>query len=182
MVDNKEFDDILNQIEYGIVVLNKRDLKIVKLNEAAKKMFAFPEIDENFNVVSYIQNKFRVNVSDNGYFYFEGEAVDNCNRIFEVYTKLISNQATGESEKIVSIIRDVTSIKAQELKKINYLGVISHRLKTRITETRNSLKLLKEQSVAEESGQQQSQALKAVNEHCEKLAELIERLLSFAES
>ncbi|MFA5149791.1 MAG: histidine kinase dimerization/phospho-acceptor domain-containing protein [Candidatus Omnitrophota bacterium] len=184
MVDdkNEEFEYILNQIEYGIVVLNKNDLKIVKLNEAAKKMFALPEIDENFNIVAYIQKKFRVNVSDNGYFYFEGETVDNCNSIFEVYTKFIGNEAAGETGKIVAIIRDVTAVKAQELKKLNLLGIISHKLKTHITEARASLRLLKEQGMAEESGEQQRQALKAVNEHCEKLDELIEKLLLFPES
>ena len=172
MVDNQEFEDILNQIEYGIVVLNKKDLKIIKLNEAAKKMFALPEIDENFNAVEYIKNKFRINVSDNGYFYFEGEAVDNCNRIFEVYTKFISNQTTGENGKIVAVIRDVTAIKAEEMRKLNSLGVIAHQLKTRIAETRASLKLL----------QGQGQDLKALNDHCGRLNELIEKLLLFTES
>ncbi|MDD5568309.1 MAG: hypothetical protein PHY88_03820 [Candidatus Omnitrophica bacterium] len=181
MVDNQEFEDILNQIEYGVVVLNKKDLKIVKLNAAARKMFALPEVDENFNAVAYIKNKFRINVSDNGYFYFEGEAVDNCNRIFEVYTKFISSQVAGEAGKIVAVIRDVTDIKAQEFKKLNDLGVISHQLKSGILETKYSLKLLKGQGAEEDQVEKRRQALEEANEHCARLGELVEKLLLFVE-
>jgi signal transduction histidine kinase len=182
MVDDKYFEDILSQIEYGIVVLNKKDLKVIKSNEAARKMFSLPEIGENFNLVSYIQSKFRVNVSDNGCFYFEGETLDTSNLVFEVYTKFIRDQESGEERYIVAVIRDVTAIKAEEMKKLNSLGIISHQLKTQINETRVSLKLLEGWSVKEEPDEQRREALKAVNEHCEKLDELIEKLLSFTES
>ncbi|MFA5345430.1 MAG: hypothetical protein WC315_04070 [Candidatus Omnitrophota bacterium] len=176
MADDKKFEYILNQIEYGVVLVNSKSLKIIKINEAARKMFAFPEIDENFNIVQYIKNKFRVNVSDKGYFYFEGAAIDNCNRIFEVYTKFISNPDGEGAEVIVAIIRDVTVIKAQELKKWNLLGIMANKLKTEITEIRFSLKSVKE------SGAKQEQALNTVNDHCEKLDRLIKELLLFAES
>ncbi|MDD2927709.1 MAG: hypothetical protein PHE30_02535 [Candidatus Omnitrophica bacterium] len=177
-----ETERILNQIEYGVVVVNRKSLKIIKINEAARKMFSLPEIDESFNLISYIQGKFKINVSDNGFFYFEGEAADTCNRIFEVYTKFVCTPVTEGADMIVAIIRDVTDIKAREIKRLDTLGVIAYKLKTRISETKASLRLLKEQGAVKDPDESSKQILDALNDHCRKLDELAGELLLFTES
>ena len=150
-------------------MVNKKNFKILKINDAARKMFALPlDANESFDIVGHVKNKFRVNIGNDGYLYFEGETIDNCNRIFEVYTKFIHNQIGDQTEKIVVVIRDVTAIKAEERKKLNLLEVTSYQLKARITEARVSLK--------------QRQDLKAAGEECEKMDELAEKLLLLLKS
>ncbi len=174
--DRKEnLEYILDQIEYGVIVANRKTLKIIRINEAARKMFALTEIDDNFNMVSYIQSKFRINVSDNRYFYFEGESSDTCNRVFEVYTKFIDSLVAGEVDMIVAIIREVTDIKAQESKRRNFLQVVSYKLIAQITEAKSSLALLKGEGVIEE----REQSLKALCERFKKIDGLTKALLTF---
>lgn len=175
---NINLEYILNQIEYGVAMIDRKSMKVIKINQAAKKMFALPEIDDNFNVVSYIQSKFRINVGNNKYFYFEGESSDTCNRTFEVYTKFIDASLAGEADMIVAIIREVTDIKAQESKRRNFLQVISYKLIAQITEVKSILSLLKGESFTTE----QEQALKELDERFRKIDRLTKALLSFTVS
>lgn len=155
---NSEY--ILDQIDFGVIVVNKKTMKIVKINESARKMLSLSNADENFDVVAYIQKKFRVNVSDNGYFNFEGETSDTFNRIFEVYTKFIDGSNADEIDTIVAIIRDITAIKSREIERRNSLGLIVNKLKVKIAEAKTSL-----------------------DRDCyEKLNQLIKELLSLVES
>lgn len=155
---NSEY--ILDQIDYGVIVVNRKTMKIIKINEVAKKMFALSEIDSNFNAVLYIRNKFKVNIGDNGYFYFEGETPDTFNRIFEVYTKFVDSSVAEKENTIVALIRDVTNISAQEREWRNRLGLVVYKLKAQTTELKSSLD----------------------NDHYKKLDILIKELLSFVES
>jgi len=142
---------ILNQIEYGVVVVDRKNQKVIKINEAARKMLLLSEISDNFNIASYIQSKFRINVGDNKYFYFEGESPDTCNRVFEVYTKFIDPPVAGGADMIVAVIREVTDIRAQESKRRNFLQVVSYKLIAQIIEAKSSLALLKGEGAIEKS-------------------------------
>lgn len=175
---NVNLEYILNQIECGVVVVDRKSLEVIRINQAAQKMFALHEICDNFNIVSYIQSKFRINVGDNKYFYFEGESSDTCNRTFEVYTKFIDTPVAGEADIIVAIIREVTDIKAQESKRRNFLQVVSYKLIAQITEVKSVLSLLKGVSFTAE----QEQALKALDERFRKIDGLTKALLSFTVS
>jgi len=186
-LDEKEkFESLLNQIEDGIVVLDK-ELKIIKFNKPAGDLLYLDPSNQALDFFKHIQKYFKIHyVGDLASdlrmctvtFDIEREETDKMKAlVLEVKSSIIRNPL-GEISSIVLSVRNVTDLRKEEWMKQNFLSLISHKLRTPLTVICSFAEVLKGGAVGP-LNEKQEKIFNSIFENAEKLNTLVDKLLKF---
>jgi two-component system, cell cycle response regulator len=152
-LDEKEkFEYVMEHMPDGLVILNS-DLKIKRVNRKAEALLGF--ISEEADLMDFLSNFFQLNYLGHlrkdllaRGLYFEAEKNETQKErplILGVSTGVIKNPA-GEVSDIVFLIQDITEQKRREFQQLDFLTLMSHKLRTPMSILSGNIDLLHDES------------------------------------
>lgn len=185
-LDEKEkFNAIINEVADGVVVC-RADGRITKMNVSAQRYLGNTE-GGNPPFLDFIGQRYEVSLSKK-----ELKDVSRAHKKFmitraatEQYKPLyletnmdVIRNPLGEVTDILYIMRDVTQEREDAILKQDFLGFISHKLRTPIAAIEESSSLLREGALGSLTDKQ-ANALRIIANESEALKNLVEKLLGF---
>ncbi|MFA5839035.1 MAG: PAS domain-containing sensor histidine kinase [Candidatus Margulisiibacteriota bacterium] len=181
----KELSEAAGQA--GIIICTA-DWKIKSINSAARRFLHQENIlPVSLDVISLMQNYYQLSVSPDkikdptcqqlNFDLVRPENENNKALYLEANREIIISPA----QKVISIVfalHDVTNQRKEELLKQDFLGLISHKLRTPITVILQSTLLLQQDKTSQMSGMQKA-LLDGMADEANKLSSLISNLLNF---
>lgn len=186
MVDEKEkFDAILNQMNEGLLVLNK-DLKISRINQRAQDLLAIDLSHTDFDFFTHLKKNFIYYDSDLKNKIFKQEICVDFERpetenfkplILEMRNSIIKNPL-GETTSHVFVLQDVTAQRKKQFFKYEFLELISHKLRTPLSRIMAHLSIL-ETDIAGELNIKQKEFINKCMENSLEFKRMINNILEF---
>lgn len=185
-LDEKEkFEAVIQQMGDGVAVCSP-DWVIIELNAAAAKYLNVPD-GKGQNLLDLFFKGFAPAISRE-----ELAATAQPQRTFDLirpeteqakafYLEASVDLITAPDGKITNIVaalRDVTERREEDRLKADFLGLISHKLRTPLAGALGNIELLKGNYLGRSSAEQMA-AVVAVSRGIQKLARLFERLIFF---
>ncbi len=188
LVDEKQkLDDIIDHADNGILLLEP-DGAITRMNRQAANLLAIDQDHLPADLMAHLSETFAVKCAGDAppdlrarALDFELERLETAStrqRIIAVRTTPVRNPA-GQLSSIVLICTDITEQRLEEMRKQDFLSLISHKLRTPIAVITAHASILVDQILGPISDQQR-EALDTIIEKSHGLAELIGKLLSFS--
>jgi signal transduction histidine kinase len=187
MEDREKFDLLINGMQDALVVLD-RDLNAVIANTRAADIleirpdgaaFAFfPEISRRFKIA--YDGDLRSDM-------LAGPVTFDIERpekrlvkplVLEAHSSVIKSPIKGP-DKVLLILTDVTARRAEAAIKQNFLGLVSHKLRTPIAAAGGFASLLRDGALGPLTEKQKS-ALRTINDSLAKLNDLVDKMIGFA--
>jgi signal transduction histidine kinase len=187
LLDEKEkFYHVVDSMNNGLVVFD-HNMNATFINNKARELLAINLREENTDIVGYICRRFNViydgdlaRAMRSGPVVFDierAETGDTRSLILEAYSHVVKSPVKGPGE-ILMILTDVTEERKEELSKWNFLGLISHKLRTPIAVAHGTVALLRDGMLGPVTEKQEG-AYMRISESLHTLIGLVDKLLSF---
>ncbi|MFH1778162.1 MAG: response regulator [Candidatus Omnitrophota bacterium] len=184
LLDEKEkFEYVIENIEDGIIVLDSA-YNVARMNKKTRALLSLGTGAGQVNIIAHISKNFNVHYDGNLsadlktkalIFDIERPETETVQSfIIEARSSIVKNPA-GEISSILMIFHDVTIIRKEELMKQDFLGLVSHKLRTPASTINMSAIMLQNEKLEEN---QKKFIDRIVNQSFE-LNTLIESLLTF---
>ncbi len=161
--EKEKFEHILNRMEEGIIVLD-HNLQILRLNTSAANLLYLDPLNKFKDLVTHLQKHFKIHYAGNLSldlrkqvisFDIERMETDTAKTLILEINSSIIREPSGEASNIILTLRNVTDLRKEEWLKQDFLGLISHKLRTPLTEIYVSADMLQDkigQSLNKEEG------------------------------
>lgn len=184
--EKKKFESVIQNLIIGAVVCSS-DWQVISSNNSARKYLG--NNLENINFLDFIFSNFSVSLtkkeindktSRHRSFDIVRAETEKTNPLFlEVSLDwLVLTGAFQEFSAAIMTLRDVTESRMEAALKEEFLGLISHKLRTPITIINSNLYML-EDSIYGELNEDQKKSIAVILKKSHYLSDLIERLLTF---
>lgn len=179
----EKFQTVIEEMNDGVIICDP-DWKVSAANAAAKKYFAGIE-ERDVNILDYIFKNYSATADKKTLlnalivhkkFDIIREATQDFKPLYLETDLTILKNTLGEISGIIFVFRNVTNAKIEETVKRDFLGLISHKLRTPLTIIGGNLSFLAEVIIDNEQKQILGPAVKATA----VLSGMLEKLLNFA--
>ena len=187
LLDEKaKFDYVIDHMDDGIVVLDEA-LRMSRINTRAATLLGLDATAASEDVLGFLHQTFRTAYagdlrqdlgSKNLTCDLERPETPAMQRLILEARSTVVRDPDGRISSIVLLLRDVTAARKETALKQNFLGLISHKLRTPVAVISLNASVLQD-GVFGPLPQQQRPAIDAILETTQKLAELIDKLLAF---
>ncbi len=180
----KPINLLIDSISDPIVFLDK-NYKIKFINSNGKKYF---NIDENsyenkkfleairiVDVYNFIQESIKGNVTSKVI-----EVLYNGKRFYFNLSISVIKAKDNDLEGVVLIFKDITNLKEIEVVKRNFIGTISHELKTPLTSIMMGIGLISNENIGT-LNERQKDIVSTISEDVQNLSDLVSNLLKISE-
>jgi signal transduction histidine kinase len=150
-IDNRKFDYVIAKTGDGVIVLDN-EWNMIVCNDGVNRLLNHFDTEKH-DVLDYLYNRFTMDCTreillDNQRRHFTVNAVreaqENTKAFYlEMAVDKISND-NNEIENIIFTIRDVTHQRSEQVQKEDFMGLISHKLRTPLTIITTGLSLFED--------------------------------------
>jgi len=186
-VSKVRFDAVMREMGDGVITCTP-DYRITAINPAANKYLGIAQ-PQGRNLLEYIFEYFAVSLSkneltDSSVAHKTFDIIRQETELFrplylEVRLDMLKN-LTGETSGIVMTLRDVTEVRTEEMMKQDFLGLISHKLRTPIAVISDNAAMLKEELFGP-ANDKQKEVIASILKGSGAMTNLINKLLKFVE-
>lgn len=187
LLDEKaKFDYVIDHMDDGIVVLDAA-LRMSRVNTRAATLLGLDTAAAPEDVLGYLQRTFRLAYagdlrqdlgSQNLTCDLERPETPTMKNLALEMRSTVVRDPNGRTSSIVLLLRDVTAARKETTLKQNFLGLISHKLRTPVAVITINASVLQE-GVFGPLTEQQQPPIGTILETTQKLGELIDKLLAF---
>ncbi len=184
--EKEKFEHILNRMEEGIIVLD-HNLQILRLNTPAANLLYLDFLDQPMDFVTHLKKHFQVDYTGNLSldlrkqaisFDIEREETDTAKTLILGINSSIIREPSGEISNIVLTLRNVTDLRKEEWLKRDFFGLISHKLRTPLTEIYVSADMLQDK-IGESLNEEENKFFNIILAKTVVLKDLFNKLLQF---
>jgi signal transduction histidine kinase len=185
-LDEKEkFTSVIGQIGDGVIVCD-RNWKVASMNSSALKFLNISDTNKT-DIIDVVFNNFFVSISKealmdlysvNNKFDIERKETENTKPFYLAVNKSILKNPDGEVTSIVFTLRDVSEERREEHLKQDFLGFISHKLRTPLLVITQYTSMMKEGLYGSLNDQLKAVVDSIFKQSC-LIVGLVEKLLRF---
>ena len=185
-LDEKEkFKAVISEMGDGVIVCGK-DWNIKSINSSALKYLNIAEtngigfietIFDNYSVSISKEDFLSLSVFNNKFDIVRGETI-KTKPFYLAVNKNVLKDSDGEVTNIVFTLRDVSGERREDYLKQNFLGVISHKLRTPLAVINGDILLLRD-GLCGSLTEKQKEIVDAVSRESFLLISLVEKILGF---
>jgi len=182
--ERQKFNSVMQKMGDGVIVCSE-DWKISAINPSAEQHLNVRSSDD-INLLDCILNNFTLSTSkreltdlskNHKVFTMVREETEQFKPLYlEASMDIIKEP--DENTSIILTLRDATELRRESLMKQDFLGLISHKLRTPVTVISNYTDMLKDE-VMGELNDKQKKAIESILEKSKNLSGLIETLITF---
>lgn len=185
LVEKEKFEYVIENMSNGLIVLDK-NFHITTINKKAKELLMINEYKYDFNLIKHLDDNYKMARQISSENFFNKNFVFDLERsetkqfpplFLSVHSSPIFN-ADKEVNNIVLVIENITHDKIEIKLKQDFLGLISHKLRTPITVMTGQLEIVLEGLLGDLT-EKQKDTLGKVNNNVFKLYNLIDKLIGF---
>lgn len=171
---------LVDSISDSIIFLDK-NYKVKFINSNGEKYFKIDDNKESLNEIDMSDIRGLIKESING-----AEASKIIERVYDgkkIYFNLSISIIKGKDNEIdglILIFKDITNIKEVERVKKNFIGTISHELKTPLTSIMMGIGLINNESIGD-LNKRQKDIVDTISEDVQNLSDLVSNLLKLSE-
>jgi two-component system, OmpR family, phosphate regulon sensor histidine kinase PhoR len=189
LLDEKEkFEDILNEISDGVIVL-KPDWTIEKFNKNAVNLINLPQNAVGLSFIDHARDNF--SITKNLYDYVDSYEKDlsfeliredktSVNPLYVLVKSNFIKSPFGKNLRIILTLRNVTESKLEEMLKQDFLSLISHKLRTPVVALTYSMRLVLKRKELNYPEEELDGFIESAYKKAKEVADLIEKLLIFS--
>lgn len=183
--ETEKLTTVIKEMNEGIVILSK-DWKIRNVNESALKYLNISEagdtslIDSIFNehTVSISREELLDLSSPHKVFDIIREETEKTKPLYLENNRDILKDPTGEVSSVVLTARDVTSTRKEESLKQDFMGSISHKLRTPLTLIKGNTSCLLD-GILDPLTAKQRKSIELISKGSDSLNALVEEIIGF---
>jgi signal transduction histidine kinase len=186
--EKEKLESILNRMEDGIIILD-RDFRITRVNDAAKTFLQIDAAKPPGDLIAYLSKNFRVlypadlpgDVREKPVsFDIEREATERVKPLILAAVTSVIREPSGAPSSIVLTVRDVTAERTEQNIKRDFIGLISHKLRTPMAVIYGEIQLLSAK-IAGELNPKQEKCVERITQKIRVLNDVIDKLIVFSE-
>jgi len=176
---------VIGEMSEGVVILNK-DWKIRNINASALRYLNFSETGD-ISLIDSIFSGHTVSISREEFLDLSGphrvfdiirDETEETKPLYLEVNRDVLKDPSGDISSIVLTARDVTSARKEELLKQDFLGLISHKLRTPLTIISGNASLLLEGLFAPLTAKQRK-LIESISKRSDSLNALVEKMIGF---
>ncbi|MFA5090083.1 MAG: HAMP domain-containing sensor histidine kinase [Candidatus Omnitrophota bacterium] len=187
-VSRIRFDAVIKDMGDGVIICSP-DYRIISINPSANKYLGICGA-QNINLLDHLLSNFSVSINRDELIdpSLPHKNFDIIRQESELFKPLylaarldMLKSLTSEVSGIVLTLRDVTEARMEEMMKQDFLGLISHKLRTPVSVIYANACLLGGENSSEALNDKQRKFIASITEGSVKLRSLIDKLLKFVE-
>ncbi|HRZ86765.1 MAG TPA: hybrid sensor histidine kinase/response regulator [bacterium] len=186
--EKEKFERMVDEMDEGIVICD-RSLAVTRFNHAAGLLLAMDPSAPPAHIPSHLTAGFLLSFNGDlaaamaaGPCRFEIERVETpaVKALVMAATTHVIRGPAGELDSVILTVRDVTAQRKDDIIKRDFIGLISHKLRTPLAVLFGTVQLLRD-NVLGELNAKQTKNIDLIMQKLKQLNEVIDRLIAFAD-